>query len=100
MRLSAKCIAGSLVFVAMCTACANTRFNQIGPGERAGEPPPPMPDAIDFTASGSDVHLDPTVMLWAPDAELDLRQIIRTEIARIDRRLDGTPVDVAISAGS
>ena len=59
-----------------------------------------MPDAIDFDASGFDVHLDPTVMLWARDADVDLRRLIHAEIVRIERRLHNSPVDISISAGS
>lgn len=95
---AARLIASVVAVVAFC-GCVNTKFNQLGPGERAGAPAP-VPDAIDVEASGFDVHLDPTVMLWARDAGVDLRALIRTEIARIARRLDSSPVEISISAGS
>ncbi len=79
--------------------CANTRFNAIAPGADV-QAPPSVPDAIDIEASGFVVHLDPTVLLWARDAEVDLRRVVREAVAHIERRLNGSRAQISISAGS
>jgi hypothetical protein len=80
-------------------SCTNTRFNTIAPGGKRPDVAS-LPDAIDLDASGHLVHLDPTVMLWARDAKVDLREIVRTAIGHIDAKLHGSPTQVSISAGS
>jgi hypothetical protein len=88
-----------LVLVVVATACANTKFNQIGPGERRADARQ-IPGAVTLRASGFDVELDPTVMLWAEDAELDLRTIVRGAVRRAQRTLEATPAHISIVAGS
>jgi hypothetical protein len=87
------------IVLLLASACSNTRFNAIAPGADA-QPVVSVPDAVDLEASGYVVHLDPTVLLWARDAKVDLRATVQRTIARIARDLDGTPTDVSISAGS
>lgn len=62
--------------------------------------PPTIPDAIDMDAAGFTVHLDPTVLLWARDAKVDLRAIVRDAVTRIESRLHGSRAQISISAGS
>ena len=46
------------------------------------------------------VHLDPTVLLWARDAGVDLKDVVADAIGRIARRLHASPTQISISAGS
>ena len=97
-RRAARTVA-LVVLLLAGTACSNTKFNAIAPGADA-QPPVVVPDAVDVDASGYVVHLDPTVLLWARDAKVDLRSTVRRGVATIAEQLDATPTDVSISAGS
>ena len=89
----------AILLLLAVTACSNTKFNTIAPGADE-QPPVTVPDAIDVEASGYVVHLDPTVLLWARDAKVDLGETVRHAMATISDDLDATPTDVSISAGS
>jgi hypothetical protein len=93
----ARCAAALLLV--LIGGCANTRFNSIAPGAEA-QAPLSVPDAIELDASGFVVHLDPTVLLWARDAKVDLRDIVREAVATAEGRLHGSPAQISISAGS
>ncbi len=97
VRRSAKAVA--LAGLLALAACSNTKFNAIAPGEKRPDVAE-LPNAIDLEASGHLVHLDPTVMLWARDADIDLREVVREAIERIDADLRASPTQISISAGS
>jgi hypothetical protein len=59
-----------------------------------------VPDAVDFTWRRFDVHLEPTVVLWGRDADIDLRKLIRGSLSMIERDLDATPAKIVVQAGS
>jgi uncharacterized protein YjaZ len=89
----------AVAFLLALAACSNTRFNAIAPGDA-----PPgvaeIPNAIDLEASGHLVHLDPTVLLWGRDSDVDLQKTVRHAIERIDGELHASPTQISISAGS
>jgi uncharacterized protein YjaZ len=89
----------AVAFLLALAACSNTRFNAIAPGDA-----PPgvaeIPNAIDLEASGHLVHLDPTVLLWGRDSNVDLQKTVRHAIERIDGELHASPTQISISAGS
>lgn len=93
-----RAVAAGLISV-IALGCTNTRFNAVAPGAEVQEPPS-IPDAVDIEAAGFTVHLDPTVLLWARDAKLDLRTIVRGAVTRIEDRLHGSRAQISISAGS
>lgn len=59
-----------------------------------------VPDAVTFTTHALDVRLEPTVMLWAREAGLDLEAIVDAAITTIQRDLEAPPVPITIQAGS
>lgn len=82
----------------VATGCSQAKLNNVSPArapiERA------LPSPIDTVMDGFSVHLDPTVMLWAQDAEVDLPATVRTALATVQRRLRGPNTTIEISAGS
>jgi predicted Zn-dependent protease DUF2268 len=93
-----RILAVTLAFT--CTfGCANTKFNTIAPGNERPEGVR-VPDAVDLDAAGFAVHLDPTVMLWARDARVDLREIVDEALTTVAQDLQGPRAQVSISAGS
>lgn len=68
-----------------------------------GASPPPAirePDPIDLNWRGFGIHLEPTVVLWARDARVDIRDVVRDAMTRIQSRLRGSPAAVYVQAGS
>jgi hypothetical protein len=57
-------------------------------------------DGVAFDWNGFRVQLDPTVMVWADEAHVDFRGIVRGALGRVEGALHGTPVPITISAGS
>jgi hypothetical protein len=96
-RLGPRLVAAVLLLA--LAGCAEARMNPIAPG-RTHAPRVNVPDAVDTLMEGFSVHLDPTVMLWARDAKLDLPELVRDTLGEIDRRLRGSNTTVHISAGS
>lgn len=95
-RLGPRLIA-ALVLLALA-GCAEARMNPIAPGRTKA--PVNVPDAVDELMDGFSVHLDPTVMLWARDAKVDLPALVRETLEEIDGRLRVPNTMVHISAGS
>ena len=59
-----------------------------------------VPDAVDLTWNEFLVHLDPTVLVWAEQAHVNLRSVVTHALARIEGALRGRPVAISIAAGS
>ena len=53
-----------------------------------------------FTSHGLRIELEPTVLVWADQARLDLANVVRKAVTRIQRELDAPSVPVTIQAGS
>lgn len=87
------------MFAAGCLLLAFSCSVDIAP---RAQPPAKLrvPDPIDLRWRGFDVHLEPTVVLWARDARLDVRDLIRGSLTRVDRALDTAPTRITIQAGS
>jgi len=59
-----------------------------------------MRPAADVTWNRFQVHLDPTVMVWADESNVDLRAVVRAAFEHIEGALHGSPTSVSIAAGS
>lgn len=59
-----------------------------------------IPSAADMNWNGFRVHLDPTVLVWADETQVDLRSVVRSALERIEQRLHGPPTSISIQAGS
>jgi hypothetical protein len=98
-RAQAGAVAVLVAGLVVSAACSNTRFNTIAPGAEK-RVATTIPDAVDLDASGHLVHLDPTVLLWARDAKVDLLEIVQRSVETIDAELHASPTQISINAGS
>jgi hypothetical protein len=60
----------------------------------------PAARPISFEWRGIKVGLEPTVVFWGRDAQVDVREIVRKALARIEGELHGSPTSIKIQAGS
>lgn len=93
-----KRAAGGLALIALVAAgCAYT-----GSVATGREPPVKIhvPDAVDMTWNDFHIHLDPTVLVWADQAGVDLRSVVVRSLERIEGALRGSPTAISIAAGS
>jgi hypothetical protein len=91
MRLA---VATTLLLSAM--ACQQIR-NPI-PGDTPQPTIRPAGD-VDVAWHGFGVHLEPTVILWAHDADVNIRDVIRRALRTSERRLHGRATNITIEAG-
>lgn len=59
-----------------------------------------IPNAVDMSWEGFRIQLDPTVLIWAEQAQMNLRAIVRRALGRIEGSLRGPPAAISIAAGS
>jgi hypothetical protein len=59
-----------------------------------------IPDAVDMTWNKFHIHLDPTVLVWADQARVDLRSVVKRSLDHIETSLRGSPTAISIAAGS
>jgi hypothetical protein len=90
-------LAAALLMVA-AISCGQTMVNPVAPGRLP--PEVNVPDAVDALMDGFSVHLEPTVMLWAQEAKVDLPAVVRRALEHIEGRLDGPQSTIHVSAGN
>jgi hypothetical protein len=86
---------------ALLAACSNPAVPLNDPTaveQRAA--PEKMPEAIDRIMRGFSVHLDPTVLLWARQAHVDLVRVVDNALGEIKTRLRSPASVVGIEAGT
>ncbi len=86
------------LFAAFLIFASGCQFNPVHRSTRTTEVE--VPNAVTFTSHSLDVRLEPTVMLWAREAHIDLKALMNAALTKIQRELDTPPVPVSIQAGS